>query len=361
MRRKKMLVICPYPKNVAPSQRLRFEQYYPYLNEQGFEIDVRSFVSRDFWNVIYSKGNILKKVAYTVLGYLNRVKTLFEIRKYEIVYVHLWVTPFGLPFFEFLTKLLSRRLIYDIDDLIYNAKASKANPAISSFKGRTKPIYLFKKADHIITSTSTIEEFAKQYSNKVSNIPVSVDTDKYTEKTNYKTNGKLVLGWTGSLSTSPYMHLLDEVLLDLKRELNFKLIVFGDPGFAIEGLDVESIPWSEEKEVATIKGFDIGLYPLPDEPWVYGKGGGKALQYMALGVPAVASAIGTNFKIIQNGENGFLVNSKEEWVSVIKQLFYSQELREKIGRGGTVTVKNIYSVTANKGAYLRILESLISN
>ena len=80
----------------------------------------------------------------------------------------------------------------------------------------------------------------------------------------------------------------------------------GDENFKIDGVEVEAIPWKESYEIEVIKKFDIGLYPLPDEPWVYGKSGLKALQYMAAGVPTIATAIGTNFRIIENGVDGFL-------------------------------------------------------
>lgn len=357
-RRKKILVLCPHPLGYAPGQRLRYEQYLDSFREAGYGVDVSSFMTEAFQKMVYKKGRNLEKVFWTLLGYLRRIRDLFRLRHYDIVYVFLWVTPFGFPVFERIAKALSRKIVYDIDDLIYSKTKSKANPIISGIKGRNKPVYLFKKADHVITSTLTIEEFAKQFNEHVSNIPVSVNTKAYAPKTDYTVKGKIVLGWSGSLSTSPYMHLLDEMLLELKKEIDFKLVILGDPNFYIEGLDIEALNWSEEKEVATISRFDIGLYPLPDEEWVHGKGGGKALQYMALGVPTVATAIGMNLRIIQNLENGLLVRTEAEWLAAIKQLYRSQALREKIGKNGVATVKQSYSIEANKNTYLAILKRL---
>ncbi|HZH96140.1 MAG TPA: glycosyltransferase, partial [Flavisolibacter sp.] len=135
-------------------------------------------------------------------------------------------------------------------------------------------------------------------------------------------------------------------------------VVMGDTGFHIEGVEVESLPWKESYEVEVISRFDVGLYPLPDEKWVYGKSGLKALQYMALGIPTVATALGTIFRIIKDGENGFLVQSKEEWKKRLIELISDQQLRERVGKKAAATVEEHYSVNANKSNYLSILNNL---
>lgn len=283
---------------------------------------------------------------------------MFTVRNYDIVYVFLWVTPFGPPVFERIVRGLSKQMIYDIDDLIYSSQKSKNNPVISGLKGTNKPVYLFKKADHIITSTEAIEEFASKLNENVSNIPVSINTDVYRPKQDWQITGLPVLGWSGSLSTSPYMHLLDAMLLKLRRDVDFKLVILGDPNYKLPGVNVEALPWSEAIEVPAIRRFDIGLYPLPDEEWVHGKGGGKALQYMALGVSTVATKIGMNVKIIEEGHNGFLVNTDDEWIGTIKRLIGDVALRKKIGLNGIRKIEDRYSIEANKSRYFAILDRL---
>src|SRR5829696_2147488 len=100
--KRKILFVCPYPENVAPSQRLKFEQYYRYLREAGYEVDSSSFINEDFWKIIYKKGNVLSKAWYSLMGYGRRFLDLLRLGRYDIVYIHLWVTPFGPPIFEWL-------------------------------------------------------------------------------------------------------------------------------------------------------------------------------------------------------------------------------------------------------------------
>ena len=138
-------------------------------------------------------------------------------------------------------------------------------------------------------------------------------------------------------------------------------MVMGGSNIQIPDLKVESTEWSEEKEMATLQSFDIGIYPLPNEQWVFGKSGLKAIQYMALGIPTIATAIGTNFRVIENGISGYLVNTEKEWIEKLILLIENPALRKKIGMGGRLKVEEFFSVDANKQKYLDAFNKLPPN
>lgn len=364
MKRKKVLIICPYPVGVAPSQRLKYEQYFEFIEENGFDVDVKPFIDTNFHKIVNRKGYYFMKLIYLIISYIKRIFTIFEIRKYDIVFIHLWVTPIGIPFFEFIYRFFSKKIIYDIDDLIFlSGSKSDYNPISNLVKGRKKPIYLMKKADHVITCTPYLDRFVRQWNPFTTDISSTINTSLYIPKMNYNIENKeVILGWSGSLSTSKYVKLLTGVfqkLNDLK--ISYKLVVMGDPNFSLEGVNVQAITWKEEYEVDQIKRFDIGLYPLPNTTWVLGKSSLKALQYMAAGVPTIATAIGTNFRIIDNNVNGILVTSEDEWVNAIVRLAKDKAFRKRIGQQGAKTVEDHYSVNANKYKYLAIFENLLKN
>ena len=360
MKSKKILFLNPYPENAAPSQRLKFEQYYPHLRAAGWQVDTSAFISRAFWKIIYQPGRLPAKAWYTLLGYCTRVGDLLAIRKYDVVYIHLWATPLGPPIFEWLFCKLAKKVIYDIDDLVYLGDVkSKAHPIVNWLKGRKKPIFLMKHADHVVTCTPYLDKFVRQFNQQTTDISSTIDTDRYRPKASYAFQEKPVIGWSGSHSTSKYLHLLDDVLQELSHEIPFKLLVMGDPHFSIPGVDVEAIAWHDSYEVDTIRRFDIGLYPLPNEEWVLGKSGLKALQYMALGVPTIATAIGTIHRIIENGENGFLVNTPAEWKKAMAELLGDESLREKLGSNSAQTVEERYSINVTQHTYLRILNGVV--
>jgi len=108
--------------------------------------------------------------------------------------------------------------------------------------------------------------------------------------------------------------------------------------------------WSLDTEVADLQNFDIGIMPLPDNEWTRGKGGYKLLQYMAVGIPCIASPVGINMELIRDGENGFLAATEDQWYEKISLLTRDQELRKKMGmRGRDFVVKNYsFEVAAPK-------------
>lgn len=358
-RRKKVLFLSPYPFGKAPSQRLKYEQYYAYFEEQGYDLTTSSFVDDEFWSFIYKPGNTLRKILFTLKGYLRRTADLFRLHKYDVVYTHLWVTPVGPPIFEWLVHKLSKKLVFDIDDMIFIVGKSAANPLRNLINGRKKSISLMKYADHVVTCTPDLTDFAMKRNAHCTDISSTVDTD-INQPVNAYSNDKIVtIGWTGSHSTVKYLHLLTPVFQKLAQERKFKLRVIGTSDFHMEGVDYEYFQWAEDTEVANIQGMDIGVYPLPIDNWVLGKSGLKALQYMSFGLPTVATNYGTAInRIIVDGENGILVKTEDEWIEKLKYLIDNPDERRRIGMNGRQTVLEKFSVRATRDVYLNILNRL---
>ena len=355
---KHILVICPYPENEVPGQRLKYEQYFEHFRHEGYTISVSPFFEIGFYKILYLPGNYPKKIIGALWGYTKRIVQILRIPFYDGIYIFLYVTPFGSSFFERLYRLFSRKMIYDIDDLAFMGKTSNYNSFISPLRGSGKFFYLMKVADHVITCTPYLDAIVKKYNSKTTDISSTIDTDKYIPIVNYTNDHQLVLGWSGSHSTVPYLQLIAPALRRLRQHYDFKLLVIGTSSFIMEGVDVEAIPWDMSSEVHDLQQIDIGLYPLPNEEWVLGKSGLKALQYMALGIPTVATAIGTNFRVIENGVSGFLVNSEDEWFKQIAGLIVDPGLRRKIGECGRARVEKFYSVNANQQIYVQILNEV---
>ena len=316
-------------------------------------------MDEDLWRVIYQKGFFFQKVLGIFKGYCRRVKDIFRLRQFDLIYIHLWVTPIGGSFFERIFAAFSKKMIYDIDDMVFLGHSSDANTKLAFLKGKSKSMLLMKKADHVIACTPKLHEFVMQFNSEVSDISSTINTEIYQPKSSQELNSPIIIGWSGSHSTSKYLHLLSAVFLRLQQRYNIVLKVIGDAEFLIPAVKVDAMEWNLDSEVQELKTFDIGVYPLPDEEWVYGKSGLKALQYMSLGIPTVATDIGANKRIIKNGINGFLVKNEEEWIDCIIRLISDKALRERMAANAIQTVQDQFSLDANQHKYLNIFKTVI--
>ncbi|MBC7451885.1 MAG: glycosyltransferase family 4 protein [Cytophagales bacterium] len=359
MKVQRIVFICPHPEGVAPGQRLKYEQYFESFRQNGYEVDVKPFMSARFWKIVYEKGNLIEKVLWTVYGYIKRITLVPFLPFYDGVYIFLNVTPFGGPLLERIYVWMNPNIVYDIDDLVFLGNTSKVNKLISLLKRPEKYIFLMKHAREVIVCTPYLSEFASAFNKNVTDISSTINTDTYIPVNTYTNDHKLVLGWSGSHSTLKYFLLLTDVLLELRKTKDFRIVIFGVKECIIEGLDIFVVPFSDNKEVKTLQYIDIGLYPLPlDEQWVYGKSGLKALQYSALGIPTVATGIGANLRIMEHDVSGILVITKEEWFNALQRLMDEPALRKRIGEKGRLNVLNNYSVNGNKEVYLSILKRI---
>lgn len=357
---KRILVISPAPEGVYPSQRLKYEQYFKHWEDNGYSIKVAPFMSMKLWNILYKEGYYLLKVILTIGGYFRRIADLFRAPFYDLVYVHLWGTPFGSSLYERLLKLANPNMVYDIDDAVFKGHKSKSNWFIGWMKGKKKIFSLMKISKHVIVCTKYLEEEALKHNQNVTDISSTFNTDRFTPVKSYDVDETICIGWTGSHSTIPFLHLLDDAIQEVAKKRKIRLRVVCDMDFELEGVEIENIRWSEANEVEDLHGMNIGLYPTPKEEWVLGKSGLKALTYQSCAIPCVATAFGSNLENIENGVNGMLADSTSEWVDAILKLIDDREFREKIGKGGRENVMKHFSVLANQPVYLNILNETVN-
>ena len=353
---RRLLVLCPYPEGRAPSQRLKFEQYYDDWRAHGWEVDVRPFWDEAGWSALYRSGNRREKLRALARGLARRRRDSDDALHADLVYVHLEAAPVGPPWIERRLARAGVPIVYDLDDLVHLAHSSPANPFMRWARGRAKISEITRLARQVIVCTPYQERWARLHNPRVTTISSTIDTDTYQPRgVRWETQGVMV-GWSGSHSTAPYLHLLDDVLRQLQRDEGIEVLVIGEPAFRIPGALVQALPWRRESEVDDLRRLDVGVYPLPHDEWVMGKSGLKALQYMALEVPPIVERIGVNLDIVRDGENGFLANGPEEWGDRLRRLIRDPALRQRIGVEARRTVEEHYSVRATAPVYRGVLE-----
>jgi L-malate glycosyltransferase len=363
---KKMLVLCPYPEGVAAGQRLKYEQYFTDWRSQGWEIEVSPFMDRAMWDVVWEPGHLFAKGLGVLRGHLRRIRDLFRVHRYDLVYVFMWVTPVGTSLFERLVRRQARALVYDVEDNILGEQQGgvtlNPNPLARLLKGASKARYLIRRADHVVTSSPFLNDFclAINAARACTYVSSSIDTERFQPATTYTNDRPVVVGWTGTFSSRVYLDLLRGVFQRLAQKVPFKLRVIGNFDYALPGVDLEVVRWSAAEEVAQLQALDIGVYPLPIDDWVLGKSGLKAIQYMAFALPSVATEVGTTPLLIRHGENGLLVRTEAEWEAALEALIRDPALRRKLGEAARKDAVAKYSLAAIAGQYRAVIASAAS-
>lgn len=358
--RKQLLVLCPYPEGVAAGQRLKYEQYFDDWRARGYEITVSPFMDDAMWRIVHQPGHLGAKILGAVRGMARRIRDLFRVRRHDGVYVFMWVTPFGTTLFERAVRMLAPRMIYDIEDNAAFKRASEVNALSSFMRGKAKTMYLVRNADHVISSSPFLNDWCLQHNRvrRCTYVSSSVDTTRFVPVNRYANDGLLTIGWTGTFSSRPYLDLLRGVFQQLAQKRKFRLRVIGNFDYELPGVDLEVLRWSEATEVRDLQGIDIGVYPLPDDDWVTGKSGLKAIQYMAFALPTVATAVGTTPRIIRHMHNGMLVKTEQEWLDCLLLLLDDPGLRRRLGEAARETITAGHSVQAIRSQYAAILEEV---
>ncbi len=348
----KILFLTPYPEGKAPSQRFRFEQYFEILDREGIVKHVRPFLSEKTWDILYHHGNLWQKFFGIVAGFIKRLLLLPSVSEYDYVFIHREASPLGPPFVEwFIAKVLKKKIIYDFDDAIWLPNTSASNRLSARLKFHGKVALICKWSHKVSCGNAYLAAYARQYNGQVIINPTTVDTEHLHNPHHFhkEKKDKVTIGWTGTHSTLPYLESLHTVLKRLEKEVGYEFLVISNQAPKLNAIgSLRFQPWCKDSEIADLYQMDIGIMPLTDDQWAQGKCGFKALQYLSLGIPAVASPIGVNKDIVDHGHNGYICKTEEEWFEHLRDLILSPKKRDAMGRAGRKKIIAQYSVISNR-------------
>lgn len=356
----KILFLSPYPLNEAPSQRFRFEQYFKALSNLGHSYTLKSFLNSKDWKIFYQSGKATDKLLTLLLGFIKRFFTLFQALRYDFIFIHRELAPVGPPVLEWiLAKILRKKIIFDFDDAIWLTDKTNESVLEKTVRWRGKVSLICRWSYKVSCGNDYLAEYAQKFNKNVIVNPTTIDitsVDQYLIKlTPQIDREEVVIGWTGSHSTLKYLLLLEPVLQQLEKELpQIRFVVIADQPPNLKLKRLTFIKWNKESEVKDLSQITIGIMPLPDDEWSKGKCGFKALQYMALCIPAVVSPVGVNSKIINHGKNGLLATTDKDWIAALQMLTGNSEERKRLGQAGRKTVEELYSVSSNEANFLSL-------
>lgn len=346
-----MLALTRYGPRAA-STRQRILQYAPNLAAEGLALDLQPLLGSAHLDRLHAGRS--RNWAGIATACLRRVGTLLAARRHAALIVQRELFPW-LPA-ERLAALGPRPLIVDYDDAVFHLYDGSTGRAPGILRDKLAP--LFRRADLAICGNDYLAEYARQHCRRVEIVPTTVNT-RLLRPTSGEGDGPPVVGWIGSPSTWGYMAPVLPVLRELVRSGTARVrLIGGGTGAAALGW-AESHPWAPETEAGLLASLDIGIMPLPDEPWSRGKCGYKLIQYMACGLPVVASPVGVNPQIVRDGTDGLLALGTEAWRSALTRLIADPGLRERMGAAGRSRAEEHYAAETHGPRFAALISEAI--
>ena len=352
----------------APSSRTRVFQYLPFLHERGVDTRVITVLPDDA--IGGSQVNVtekpLRKIGYYLWAcwrtWLCGLQAWLGCGRFDVLFLQKVILPAPIRW------LFRRRripVVFDFDDAIFTTEVRGAGQTwLSRWKERrnTKGLpAMLEIADKAIVENDYTGTFAASFC-PVAKITGPVDTNLFKRADGSNHQGKVVLGWIGSATSAQYLRLIEDPLRRLSgRYPDVAVRVIGANGWRPPGVEVETKDWKLEEESQDLANFDVGLMPITEDAWTLGKGGYKLLQYMASALPVVASPVGINREIVEEGETGFLARSDAEWEDRLTRLIEDASLRERMGSRGRTVAENRYSLVAQQQQLMDVLTEVQQN
>ncbi|MBI3318552.1 MAG: glycosyltransferase, partial [Candidatus Omnitrophica bacterium] len=358
---KKILFLTTHPKEVA-STRFRVLAYFDALREAGFETEIHPFFPSEALEAIYDPRAWHRKLGLFLTGSLSRWRRLRGSSP-DLLFIHRELFPWGmsagmalmLPFL----RASRLRVVFDFDDAIYLPHRQDRR-WLGRLENPGSVEALLALSHCVFAGNRHLAGFASRFNRNVSILPTPVDTDRFSPDPTLREEPVPILSWIGSPSTAKYLQGIVPALEELSRRRRFRLKVIGaGEGVEVRGVEVDNRPWRLEGEAEEFRRCSIGLYPLWDDEWSRGKCGFKALQFMASGVPVVASPVGINTEIVLPGENGLFARTPEEWVEALARLLEEPALGRRLGAAGRRTVEERYSLRHLAPRWIGLLEEIL--
>jgi hypothetical protein len=357
----RILVLTPGLYDTSPGQRFRIEQWMPYWQQEGFQIAFCPFEDEALHHVLYQPGRYGQKAALMLRGFRRRLDLTRTVRRYDLVFLYREACLAGPAIIERLVARTGVPIVYDFDDPIWMPYRSPNNGLFSYLKFPRKTAHICGLASAVLVGNSLLASWASRYAANVHVIPSTVEMAQYPLQPVNNTGREVTLGWTGSHSTLPFLRLLERPLRRLAECHRFRFLVISHT--ATPALDflppgVVAKQWRADTEALDLREIDIGLAPFPDMGWTPWRCHGKVLQYMAAGIPTVASRIGILPEYIVDGEEGFLATTEDEWVQRLATLLNNPSLRQQMGARARNTVQQRYAAHVWAPRVGALLESL---
>lgn len=338
----RLLMLSRYD-HLGASSRLRMLQYIPSLEAAGIEVEVAPLLGDGYVHDLYGGKVSMLRVARS---YVRRLRCVLARRSVDVLWIEKELWPWVPACLEIGAIPAMPSVIVDYDDAVFH-RYDRHRFALVRWALGAKIDAVMCRADLITAGNDYLAGRARTAgAQHVERLPTVIDLDRYPAPAEALKRREVVIGWIGSPATAHYLRDIAPSLDAIASRAAIRCIAIGARADQVAGTPFEAVAWSEETEVAMLGRIDIGVMPLLNTPWEQGKCGYKLIQYMACGLPVVASPVGVNAEIVEDYKNGFLADSRADWEQALFRLVSDCNLRRALGATGRRRVIEEFSVQA---------------
>jgi glycosyltransferase involved in cell wall biosynthesis len=293
-------------------------------------------------------------LTFKVIRTINRRRILRTARKCDVVFL---VKVSSLELIKRIRAVSQARLVYDLGDALWL-------PTFSGSYGQINQI--LATVDAVTSDNRYGVDYARQFCKDVHpwDAYPQIETFDRLRRAKPSSEGKpLIIGWLGSPGTLYNLFEIWEALEDLfKKHSQITLSLVGagsDPKLwpPFESVRYSVCPgYTNEEMFNKVLDMDIGLFPMFDVENSRVRGIMKALVYMSGEAAVICSPRGICPELIQDGQNGFLAESRHEWVEKLDRLVQESSLRKKITTEALQRVRENYSLNRIFGDLRKVLQ-----
>ena len=354
---KRILMLPKYSENGA-SSRLRSLEYIPWLQQAGADVDVQSFFGTDYVKRLYAGHE--KGLLDAAGPYARRIGAMLRARRYDLLWIEKELFPWAPGLIESLAPLCAVPYLVDYDDAIFHNYDMHSSAMVKTLLGN-KLDTLLRSAAAVTPGNAYLESYALAHGAKRTEIfPTVIDLQRYPMCAP-PGGTRIRIGWIGTPGTVKYLRDILPELAAVAAQYPLTLVTIGAPKIEKTApLEIEQHDWSEAEEAQLLTSTDIGIMPLPDEPFERGKCGYKLIQYMACGRAVIASPVGVN-NVIVSPDTGILARSGTEWRDALGRLCQDAGLRRNMGQAGRAKIEAEYCIQVTAPRMIKLMAQAMAS
>jgi glycosyltransferase involved in cell wall biosynthesis len=341
----RVAALVPYHEDYCAGQRFRVEAWARLLRPRGISFSLLPFASPALTAVLHKSGPLLPRAAEMLRCCIEQTARVLRAERPDVVYIYREAALVGPALIERLTRRWGVPIVYDLDEPLFVPYVSPSNGRLSGLRWFSKIDGLLRMSDRVWAVNRAIGDYARRISSQVAIVPMAVDTHRYAPAPPLAEGALLRVGWVGTRTSQANLQAVVEPLARLHRSHGATLSVVADEPLSFDGVPVEFTRWSWDVEVQRMQQCQIAIVPVKRDDWSPWKFYYKLVQCMSMGLPVVASPIGSNLEIVEDGRTGFLADTPDEWYDRMRRLADDPELRQTMGRAARRLVEERFSLS----------------